>query len=159
MVEQSESNSSVDVLLSEALENRNLQHAAFDALDQKAGVFLALAGVLVALGGTLDEAAYRLSAALLAVLIGGFAMAGLMVRKVPIRSPLRLWAKYRHSSGAHTADAVLKDLLRDSYALHVKIVDKGRLVDICMWLVCAGVLLLAVLAVVAGSPNGAATHG
>jgi hypothetical protein len=113
---------SLDLLLQVAMEERDKQLGHFDALDTKAGVLLAFAGVLIVLSPDI-QFAFQLPGIILAALSALLALATFWPRKFPSLDPwvLRQFFTYdKESTGLKVHDTIAEAVTNGRDVLEVK---------------------------------------
>lgn len=140
---------SLDVLLTVALEERALRHQAVDMLDQKAGILLALDGALLGLAAATSSWWTVIPVAAVSSVAAAFAFHASRLREYRGLDLIILRSKYLTAEESNTK-LMLLDTLSDGLG---KLADdaegKSRSVKISFWITAAGVILFAILSVLA----------
>lgn len=136
---------SVNVLLDVALDERALRHQAVDALDQKAGVMLALDGALLGLAAATSTWWIVLPVALLASLAAWPAFRGLKMRRYKGLDIAELRSNYLTTSEPSTRLLLLDSIGAGLKDLNVEAEAKSRLVMRSFRITVGALALFAVL--------------
>jgi hypothetical protein len=127
----------LDVLLAQVQQAHRDRMAHFDGLDQKGGIYFALAGALVGLSATLPPAAGVAEA-----MFAGFAVyysgAAVNLRRVGISQPRYLVERYEHEPPEKIQEVLMDATLGEIEKLDFEISDKVWCLETAqVFLICA----------------------
>ncbi len=143
MPDESPNQATLDTLLHLSLEERALDFQILDALDVKAGILLALDGLLIAVATQTTNAGIRaclIAAFVVAAMPGFLALRNSKYKQFDTRSTLN---KYWDSEPLTVTSQLLGNLASYADTFHRAREAKGKQVAIAFWLTAAAIALLA----------------